>query len=121
LNCYRKYGHNESDEPAYTQPLEYQIIRKKKPIREMYRDYLISQDIVEKHLAESLEKEFTESLQKAMQESKEALSTKRPPKKEKPTPETNAGIDTKVPSDTLQSIAEKISAIPPDFKIHPKL
>src|SRR5690606_27753150 len=37
INCYRKYGHNESDEPAYTQPLEYLLIRSKKSIRELFR------------------------------------------------------------------------------------
>lgn len=40
LNCYRKYGHNEGDEPAFTQPLEYQLIRKKKSIRNLYLDQL---------------------------------------------------------------------------------
>ncbi|HEY4831433.1 MAG TPA: thiamine pyrophosphate-dependent enzyme, partial [Waddliaceae bacterium] len=62
LNCYRKYGHNESDEPAFTQPLEYQIIRKKKSIREIYRDRLIQQGVVENEMALTLENEFKEAL-----------------------------------------------------------
>ncbi len=63
LNCYRKYGHNEGDEPAFTQPLEYALIRKKKSIREIYRDQLVSQGLLERHLAEHAEAEFLASLQ----------------------------------------------------------
>jgi 2-oxoglutarate dehydrogenase E1 component len=63
LNCYRKYGHNEGDEPAFTQPVEYQLIRKKSSVREIYRDQLIQQGVLEREMAEQLEAEFRQELQ----------------------------------------------------------
>lgn len=121
LNCYRKYGHNETDEPAFTQPLEYQIIRKKKPIRELYRDELIHQSVLEKELAEGLEAEFKQSLNKALKE------TQIPPS---PLPEKEDAqksdalfqrLETGVPKNTLVEIAEKIFFIPEGLTVHPKL
>lgn len=123
INCYRKYGHNESDEPAFTQPLEYQLIRKKKPIREIYRDFLIHQGILEQKLAESLETEFTQGLNLALQESKNAMQQPAKPKKESTEKETplQANIETGVSKKTLLEIAERMSTIPEGFTIHPKL
>lgn len=125
LNCYRKYGHNETDEPAFTQPLEYQQIRKKRPIREIYRDALISQGILEKNVAEALEAEFKSALQEALK------GLKIPPKElpEKPTQQLpsakNDGIfqhiQTGVQKAMLKEIAERICHIPKGLTIHPKL
>lgn len=121
LNCYRKYGHNETDEPAFTQPLEYQLIRKKPPIRELYRDQLISQGVVEKHIAEALETDFTNSLHQAMQEGKaNAVSVSSKPSKDNSKSEDIA-ICTAVPKATLQAIAQRMCTIPEGFNIHPKL
>ncbi len=124
LNCYRKYGHNETDEPAFTQPLEYQLIRKKRPIREIYRDQLIHQGVVEKHIAEGLETEFTKALHQAMEESKAAP-------RQAPAPNKNgngskgevlfASIATAVPKATLQAVAQRFCSVPEGFNIHPKL
>lgn len=123
LNCYRKYGHNESDEPAYTQPLEYQLIRKKRPIREIYRDQLIHQGVMEKSIAESLEHEFTQALNQAHQEGKLSLE-----KSKNSTTETQAtaksdqkAIHTAVSKEVLQSIGERCFAVPSDFHLHQKL
>lgn len=118
LNCYRKYGHNESDEPAYTQPIEYLLIRKKKPIRELYRDFLISNGILEEKIS-SMEKEYNKNLQEALNEAKT-------PKKSKKGKEEHAEKDTstaikKVNKETLIEIAERISKIPEGFSIHQKL
>ena len=44
--CYRKHGHNEGDEPSFTQPLLYQTIKKKKTVASIYADKLISQEVV---------------------------------------------------------------------------
>ncbi|EFB41940.1 hypothetical protein pah_c022o270 [Parachlamydia acanthamoebae str. Hall's coccus] len=120
LNCYRKFGHNETDEPAYTQPYQYQLIRQKKPIRELYRDNLIHQGILEKQMAESLEHEFKESLQKALQETK--IPTEKVKKvKSEDADELFVTYPTGVPQDTLVEVTEKLSTIPPDFHIHRKL
>lgn len=122
LNCYRKYGHNESDEPAFTQPLEYQIIRKKQSIRELFRDQLIHEGIVEKDIAEGLEKEFTQSLHEALQASKEALQNgKSSERKTRESPSSTKSVATAVSKKLLQDVAERMSVIPEGFTIHPKI
>jgi 2-oxoglutarate dehydrogenase E1 component len=125
LNCYRKYGHNEGDEPAFTQPLEYQRIRTKKPIREIYRDQLIQHGILESALAESLEKEFIQGLQAALQESKDAINAPPIKKEEQATPSSPTLIlsspKTAVSSEILLAVAERMCRVPESFHIHPKL
>lgn len=133
LNCYRKYGHNEGDEPAFTQPLEYQIIRQKKPIREIYRDELISKGILEKALAEGLEAEFKNSLQEAL---KMTRATKENNKNRDSTQKIFQNyqesldkqktlffkpVATGVPKNTLQKIASLICTIPTEIAVHAKL
>lgn len=117
LLCYRKYGHNETDEPAFTQPLEYQEIRQKKPIREMYRDALIEQGVVEKYVAESLEKEFKEALSRALELETPPTSThsQSPAPKEPPAPVT------KVDKKTLKAVSEGLVRVPAGFTPHAKL
>ncbi|MFC5439660.1 2-oxoglutarate dehydrogenase E1 component [Rhodanobacter ginsenosidimutans] len=46
LVCYRRHGHNEADEPAATQPVMYQIIRKRKPTRELYAQQLVKEGVI---------------------------------------------------------------------------
>ena len=127
LNCYRKFGHNETDEPAFTQPLEYKLIREKKPIREIYRDTLIHQGILEKQMAEQLEIEFKKNLQEALLETKAKLEKEAIKKKEEDfLPGTKAEnpfqfVDTAVSTQVLEEAAQKISTIPPGFTLHPKL
>lgn len=123
INCYRKYGHNEGDEPAFTQPLEYQIIRKKKPIREIYRDALIQQGVYEKSVADALEVDFKSSLQEAM-----SFKSGSPKEKLKDTNEPvnkNGAIfqpfSTGVPTQKLREIAQRMCSIPDGLTVHPKL
>lgn len=121
LICYRKYGHNESDEPAYTQPIEYGIIRKKKPIREIYRDELISQGVMEKALVDTLEGEFKAGLQEALSGIKIGALNEDEKKDERSLEKMLTSIETGVPRDILVSVAEKISVLPEGFNIHPKV
>ena len=121
LICYRKYGHNESDEPAFTQPHEYKIIRAKKSIREIFRDRLIEEGVVEKFMAEAVEIEFKKALQNAIRadishenSSDRDVSYKRPDHFFNP-------IATSVKKEILKQCAEKSCSIPKDVKIHPKL
>ncbi len=47
MNCYRNYGHNESDEPLFTQPLLYRMIKQKKSIKEIYKEKLIEENALD--------------------------------------------------------------------------
>jgi len=122
LNCYRKYGHNEGDEPAFTQPLEYQIIRKKRPIREIYHDQLIKEGVTEKHIVEQLEKEFTQSLQQALSSGKSTdKNHTQVTSLAKGETETSQPIETKISQEKLKQISALSTKIPDGFTIHPKL
>ncbi|MGZ3633386.1 MAG: 2-oxoglutarate dehydrogenase E1 component [Parachlamydiaceae bacterium] len=123
LMCYRKYGHNEGDEPAFTQPHEYAKISAKKSIRELYKEDLIRQGVLEKKISEDLESEFKRALQEELKSLKEA------PKEEKtvktstlsPTSVSFRHIQTGVSLSILQQIAEKACTVPEGVTVHPKL
>lgn len=120
LNCYRKYGHNESDEPAFTQPLEYKIIRSKKPIRDLYRDALISEGVLEKFMAEAMEAEFKKSLNQALKIEKgerKEIEIKNEVNHSHLFKNTETGVNYKI----LREVAEEICTVPKDFNLHPKL
>jgi 2-oxoglutarate dehydrogenase E1 component len=69
--CYRRYGHNEADEPKFTQPLLYKAIEKHKNPREIYNQKLLQQGSVDANLAKEMEKDFRALLQARLDESKE--------------------------------------------------
>jgi 2-oxoglutarate dehydrogenase E1 component len=121
LYCYRKYGHNESDEPTFTQPLEYSVIKSKRTIRELFRDQLIKENILDEQKAQELETEFKQGLQKAL-ESLPASPTEQATVNEKHSHDSAiSSIKTGVDTQTLISLGERICAFPNDFRIHPKI
>jgi len=75
LLCYRKYGHNEGDEPKFTQPNLYKLIEKHKNPYEIYAEKLIREHILEEDIVESIEKEFSEVLNKEFNKAKEKKKT----------------------------------------------
>jgi 2-oxoglutarate dehydrogenase E1 component len=74
--CYRKYGHNEGDEPRFTQPLLYKIISKHKNPREIYNEQLYSQGAIESNLAKEMETSFKKMLQQSLDSAKKHDKTK---------------------------------------------
>ena len=71
LLCYRKHGHNEGDEPRYTQPLLYKAISKHPDPRKIYVEKLMSEGVLEQQMAKEMEKEFQDELQARILESKQ--------------------------------------------------
>src|SRR5436853_5848266 len=67
---YRKYGHNEGDEPRFTQPLLYKAISTHPDPREVYNEKLLQQGEVEANLVKVMEKSFRELLQKSLDASR---------------------------------------------------
>ncbi|MBS0649649.1 MAG: 2-oxoglutarate dehydrogenase E1 component [Verrucomicrobia bacterium] len=120
LNCYRKYGHNEGDEPTFTQPLEYAIIKNKKSIRTLFKEQLIKETVLNEPQAAQLEEEFKKSLQDALQETSSSVPLKA--KTEKPSSDAALSqIATAVDAATLKQMADRLCAVPEDMKIHPKI
>lgn len=70
LLCYRKYGHNEGDEPRFTQPLLYKSINRHPNPKEIYAEQLTNQGVIDKEFLKELEKEFKEVLEMRFDESK---------------------------------------------------
>ncbi|MEM6629057.1 MAG: 2-oxoglutarate dehydrogenase E1 component [Bacteroidota bacterium] len=130
LLCYRRHGHNEADEPAFTQPLLYKTIRKHPDPRKIYFDKLLNSGDVEASMAKELEKEFKKELQEELEESKQSTNLTWAPFL-KGTWDgirrvTNEDFDefspeTGVPKATLLEIADKINFIPETFQAHKKI
>lgn len=118
LLCYRRYGHNEGDEPSYTQPLQYQMIREKRPIQKIYLEKLLSEGKLEKSLAEALELQFQETMKKALSN---VQATKQFEEKLLAMPDPFNGVITQVDLSTLQSVLKVFCKIPEGFNLHPKL
>lgn len=128
--CYRRYGHNEADEPKFTQPLLYKAIEKHPNPREIYNQKLMAQGSVDANLAKEMEKNFRALLQERLNEAKEdktysavhnvfggawkGLELAKPGALAIP-------VETKVSSKTLLNIAKEISTLPSDKKFFKKI
>lgn len=120
LYGWRKYGHNESDEPTFTQPSLYQRIKGKSAIRDQYRDVLIHGGALEHAIAESIEHEYKKALNEA-RESAKAIS-KEPIENGRTLPPYQPYPDkTAVAPDVLKEIARQLAKIPEGFHVHPKV
>ena len=118
LGCYRKYGHNEGDEPSFTQPVEYKKIRSKKTICTLFEEQLIQKQILKTDDIEGQRKAFHNHLQEILEQ------VKKHPKQracELPTTIMSKEVPVSILLSTLQEIGRKICAIPKDFTLHPKL
>ncbi len=76
LLCYRKYGHNEGDEPRFTQPKLYELISKHPNPREIYKQKLLNEGVVESEIVKELEQDFQNLLQDRFDEAKEIKKAK---------------------------------------------
>ncbi len=117
MNCYRKYGHNESDEPSFTQPLEYALIQRKKTIRGLYAEELIQTGVIRKEDATQLEEEFKQELKKSF----ETPFSKQGSPSSAHAYQPLSSQKTAVQKDTLRSLAEKMAEVPSEMRIHPKI
>ena len=128
LLCYRKYGHNEGDEPRFTQPLLYKAISKHKNPREIYNQKLMSEGVVEANIAKEMEAEFKLLLQDRFHESKEVEKAFITPFMEQEwegfqkaqSEDFDISPETGVAKDDLLAVAEKLYNIPEEKQLFKK-
>lgn len=117
---YRKYGHNEGDEPRFTQPQLYKIIENHPNPREIYRAKLEKDDIITKKMVADSDEEYRKLLDKNLEVSKEIeqatielfMQHERKDFDRVGATELLASVDTTFPLDKLRSIAYKITEVP---------
>ncbi len=122
---YRRFGHNEADEPAYTQPSMYQVIKKHPPVRELFARQLIDEGVV----SEQESTEMTDQVWSMLTDAHQALKGRIAAAKEvehatgeyeldrTPSPE----VKTAVASDRLRVLNDELLSVPDGFMVHPKL
>jgi 2-oxoglutarate dehydrogenase E1 component len=117
---YRRYGHNEQDEAAYTQPLLAAAIAEQPTVRAQYAASLAERGIVSAEQAAQLEKDVLDQLRAAHEALKQSIAA--PPKHEGKIPRsTSDTVVTAVGSETLLALNEQLLRFPDWFTPHPKL
>jgi 2-oxoglutarate dehydrogenase E1 component len=126
LDCigFRRLGHNEGDEPTYTQPVMYQRIREHPGVREIYARKLISEGVMaEKEIAYLME-ERMRRYENAQLGAKEIVARQgKEPQPQSPAEEADSveTIDTGVEHGTLRAIAQTVNTVPRGFNLNPKI
>ncbi|MDX2177268.1 MAG: 2-oxoglutarate dehydrogenase E1 component [Candidatus Sumerlaeia bacterium] len=126
LVCYRRYGHNEGDEPSFTQPVMYKAIRDKQTTRHRYLETLLAEGVLTKEQFDGAEADFRRMLEAAQASAKEGSV-------EKPKDVFGQGwvgytdeyshdpMETGVPAAKLRELGLRLSTIPEGFNANPKV
>ncbi|HOE65734.1 MAG TPA: 2-oxoglutarate dehydrogenase E1 component [Candidatus Hydrogenedentes bacterium] len=128
MYCYRRRGHNEGDEPAFTHPAMYRAIEKRPSVRDGYLGHLLELGEVSREEADHIADRRREALEQELSSPRTEDTTVRPsilgrvwsqfrggPDKDEP------DVDTGVKRERLASLLERLSTVPPDFHPHPKI
>ncbi|TVP67218.1 MAG: multifunctional oxoglutarate decarboxylase/oxoglutarate dehydrogenase thiamine pyrophosphate-binding subunit/dihydrolipoyllysine-residue succinyltransferase subunit [Nitriliruptor sp.] len=121
LICYRRHGHNEADDPSFTQPRMYDLIEEHRSVRKLYTESLVRRGDISLEQAEEALEDFEGRLQQAFEETKQAA----PPEPPRAVPPEERGVlaavDTGVDRGHLDRIAAVQFEVPDGFHRHPKL
>lgn len=126
LVCYRRYGHNEGDEPYYTQPQMYERIRNRRPVFDLYAEEMVRRGVTTEGALEEIKGGITQCLESAYGKARESTC---------PPPDTryyedwqgigedysHSPVETGVHKETLLSLARKLNDFPKSLAVHPRL
>ena len=128
LYCYRKYGHNEADEPSFTQPLMYDVIRKKASPVEVYSRHLIEVGVVTPEEVDAMTKRRVGELEAELEAAKASKQRPDAPSMTAMWRGYRGGLleqpddaDTRVPRQLLENVAAAMTEVPAGFAPHPKI
>ncbi|WP_400193175.1 2-oxoglutarate dehydrogenase E1 component [Hymenobacter sp. B81] len=122
--CYRRHGHNESDEPKFTQPSLYNIISKHKNPREVYNEVLVQRGDVDAKLAEQMDREFRDLLQarldlvkqKPLPYKYQALENEWRSLRRSTNEDFDQSPETGISEEVVAKVAKALTSLPEGFK-----
>jgi 2-oxoglutarate dehydrogenase E1 component len=123
LVCYRRHGHNEGDDPSYTQPLMYAKIDDRRSVRKLYTESLVKRGHMSLEEAEQALDDFRQRLQQALDETRQSAPPRADLKAAEPPPPVGVlpHVETAVDRAVLDRVYDRMSHWPEDFHPHPKL
>ncbi len=124
--CYRRRGHNETDNPSFTQPLMYDLIDAKRSTRKLYTESLIGRGDITMEEAEQALRAYQQELERAFTETKDSLSRPAEPgsvvrPETSESPADHASVPTAITSETIKAIIGTQLDMPEGFTPHPRL
>jgi 2-oxoglutarate dehydrogenase E1 component len=120
--CYRRQGHNEGDDPSYTQPIMYRTIEQLRSVRKRYVEHLVRRGDIDLATAEQALVDFQHRLQQALDETRQGappagmVAAPHPPN-EGVLPHVATGVDRAV----VEEVFAALESVPAGFTLHPKL
>ena len=130
LICYRRRGHNEADNPSFTQPLMYDLIDAKRSTRKLYTEALIGRGDITMEEAEHALRDYQQQLERAFTETREASKAGTPdpgavarpePAAPAPVPIDHGAVPTATTAEAIKQIIDSQLSLPAGFTVHPRL
>ncbi len=122
LVCYRRRGHNEGDDPSFTQPLMYDLIEQKRSTRKLYTEALIGRGDISTEDAEQVLAKFRDRMESVFREVREAAETPaEEPKAPYYPPKLGADRGTAITAEVMELVAQAHLSFPEGFHPHPKV
>jgi len=129
LICYRRFGHNEADEPAFTQPRMYDVIKTHPTLMKIYLDKLVAEGMLKADEGEAFYKEKIDNLQRMLDHTRKNRPVIKPNAFGGPWSGLRRGrledfdgkVDTKVAKGTLDKVAKVLTEEPAGINLHPKI
>jgi multifunctional 2-oxoglutarate metabolism enzyme len=124
--CYRKRGHNETDNPSFTQPVMYDLVEAKRSTRKVYTESLIARGDITMEEAEAALRDYQQHLERAFTETRDAAA--RPPepgtvrpREPEDRPVNHEVVPTAISAEVVKRIIDTQTNLPADFTVHPRL
>jgi 2-oxoglutarate dehydrogenase E1 component len=118
---YRRFGHNEQDEAAYTQPLQAERIEQQAPVRESYAARLVAEGVLSEDEAGRLLERTLQELRDAHDQLRASFAEPESPPEPRTRTDTGAQVMTAVPAERLLELNEQLLRVPEGFEVNSKL
>jgi multifunctional 2-oxoglutarate metabolism enzyme len=124
--CYRRRGHNEADNPSFTQPLMYDQIEARRSVRKLYTEALIARGDITMEEAEAALRDYQQQLERAFTETREANELPPQPgtvlpRESEERPVNHRAVPTAITADSVKQVIETQLNLPEGFTVHPRL